>query len=266
MATYNLGPNGAILTALNLFATRFDQVLDIVEKRESEINHLVIDTPGQIEAFTWSASGEIICDAVASKYPAVVLYVIDTPMCMKPMTFVSNMLYACSVLYKTRLPMVVVFNKSDVVSDEEPRKWMTGDCKELDRLLKEQTTFAGTLAQSMVTALEEFYKELDVVGMSAATGEGTDGLFDAIASAAKKYETEYKVEKDRIRQEVEAAEKERVEVDLSKLKLDASDEPGGPSRAKETRSSASAGSSSGARKPKERRQVVLDDSLVDPGE
>lgn len=30
---YNLGPNGGILTALNLFTTKFDQVLDLVEKR-----------------------------------------------------------------------------------------------------------------------------------------------------------------------------------------------------------------------------------------
>lgn len=30
---YNLGPNGGILTALNLFTTKFDQVLGFVEKR-----------------------------------------------------------------------------------------------------------------------------------------------------------------------------------------------------------------------------------------
>ena len=34
---YNLGPNGGILTALNLFTTKFDQVLDIVEKRAETV-------------------------------------------------------------------------------------------------------------------------------------------------------------------------------------------------------------------------------------
>jgi hypothetical protein len=34
---YNLGPNGAILTALNLFTTKFDQVLDLVEKRAETV-------------------------------------------------------------------------------------------------------------------------------------------------------------------------------------------------------------------------------------
>ena len=33
MKQYGLGPNGGIVTALNLFATKFDQVLDLVRKR-----------------------------------------------------------------------------------------------------------------------------------------------------------------------------------------------------------------------------------------
>lgn len=34
---YNLGPNGGILTALNLFTTKFDQVLSILERRANEV-------------------------------------------------------------------------------------------------------------------------------------------------------------------------------------------------------------------------------------
>ena len=34
MEQYSLGPNGGILTALNLFATRFDQVLSALERRD----------------------------------------------------------------------------------------------------------------------------------------------------------------------------------------------------------------------------------------
>merc|ERR1711939_644282 len=33
MKQYNLGPNGGILTSLNLFATKIDQVLGLLEKR-----------------------------------------------------------------------------------------------------------------------------------------------------------------------------------------------------------------------------------------
>jgi GPN-loop GTPase len=33
MKQYNLGPNGGILTSLNLFATKIDQILSLLEKR-----------------------------------------------------------------------------------------------------------------------------------------------------------------------------------------------------------------------------------------
>ena len=66
MKQYNLGPNGGILTSLNLFATRFDQVVALCDKeRDPPLEYIVADTPGQIEIFTWSASGAIISEAFA---------------------------------------------------------------------------------------------------------------------------------------------------------------------------------------------------------
>ena len=64
MKQYNLGPNGGIMTSLNLFATRFDQVLKFIDKRITDSSYVLIDTPGQIEVFTWSASGSIITEAL----------------------------------------------------------------------------------------------------------------------------------------------------------------------------------------------------------
>lgn len=78
----------------------------------NELNrHAIFDTPGQIEVFTWSASGSIITETLASCYPTVVVYVMDLARSVSPITFMSNMLYACSILYKTKLPFIVVMNK-----------------------------------------------------------------------------------------------------------------------------------------------------------
>ena len=57
--------------------------------------YVFVDTPGQIEVFTWSASGQIISDSFASTFPTVIAYIIDTPRTTDPSTFMSNMLYAC---------------------------------------------------------------------------------------------------------------------------------------------------------------------------
>lgn len=74
MKDYGLGPNGAIMTSLNLFATKFDQVMKILESKKDKHEYVVIDTPGQIEVFTWSASGQIITEAISSIMPTVVVY------------------------------------------------------------------------------------------------------------------------------------------------------------------------------------------------
>lgn len=58
MKQFNLGPNGGIITSLNLFSTRFDQIMHLLQKRENEHEFIILDTPGQIEVFTWSASGK----------------------------------------------------------------------------------------------------------------------------------------------------------------------------------------------------------------
>lgn len=44
----------------------------------------------------------------ASSFPTVVLYILDTPRCTAPQSFMSNMLQAVSILYKTKLPMLLV--------------------------------------------------------------------------------------------------------------------------------------------------------------
>ena len=134
------------MTSLNLFATRFDQVLDLIDNRREELDLVLIDTPGQIEVFTWSASGQIITDSLKTHYPTVLVFVVDTPRCSRPATFLSSMLYACSMLYKARLPILVAFNKTDIASADTQREWMS-DVESFHRALdvvNEQSYSPGT--------------------------------------------------------------------------------------------------------------------------
>jgi len=191
MKHFKLGPNGAIMTALNLFATRFDQVLSLIDKRASELDYVIIDTPGQIEVFNWSASGQIICDTLAVAYPTVACYVVDTVRCARPVCFMSNMLYCCSIMYKTKLPFVAVFNKIDVLKHDFVKEWL-GDFQAFGAALKEdETTYLEALARSMSVALEEFYINLNNCGVSATTGEGMGEFANAIACAEEEYRTQY---------------------------------------------------------------------------
>jgi GTPase SAR1 family protein len=93
MTAHGLGPNGAIMTCLNLFATSIHKIIETLEKK-TELDYVVIDTPGQLEVFSWSASGKLISDSFSSIFPTILIYVVDIPRCLNPNTFASNMLYA----------------------------------------------------------------------------------------------------------------------------------------------------------------------------
>jgi len=197
MRQHKLGPNGAIMTSLNLYATKFDQVIRILEERADEkklSEFLLVDTPGQIEAFTWSASGAIFSESLASTFPTVMVFVVDTVRCASsPNTFMSNMLYACSMYYRTRLPLVICFNKTDVCSHEFCMEWMRdfeAFQEALDNARSEgdggETGFYDSLTRSLSLVLDEFYTEFskNACGVSAVTGDGIEDFWRVVRQAA----------------------------------------------------------------------------------
>ncbi|KAF2638112.1 hypothetical protein P280DRAFT_91334 [Massarina eburnea CBS 473.64] len=264
MKQFNLGPNGGILTSLNLFSTKIDQVINLLEKRTQPpepapqpeqttvefmtnqgkttppppqqqtqgVKHILVDTPGQIEVFVWSASGEILLSSLASTFPTVIAYVIDTPRTTSTSTFMSNMLYACSILYKTRLPMILVFNKTDAQDAAFAKEWMT-DFEAFQAALRSEeevggegsavgggSGYMGSLLNSMSLVLDEFYKHLSVVGVSSITGDGISDFFKGVEEKRQEFERDYKPELERRRAEREAQKLAHREKQLDKLMKD----------------------------------------------
>ncbi|OTB01656.1 hypothetical protein M426DRAFT_212226 [Hypoxylon sp. CI-4A] len=240
MSQYNLGPNGGILTSLNLFSTKVDQILNLLEKRagpdpenpnKKVIKNILVDTPGQIEVFVWSASGQILLESLASTFPTVIAYVIDTPRTASTSTFMSNMLYACSILYKTKLPMILVFNKTDIKDASFAKDWMT-DFEAFQAALNDDeasNAFGGvegegsgsgymsSLLNSMSLMLEEFYSHLSVVGVSSMTGAGIEEFFAAVKEKAEDFKKDYRPELERKRQERDDQKRKIREKELEKM-------------------------------------------------
>ena len=93
----------------------------------------------------------------------------------------SNMLYACSILFKTHLPVVLVFNKTDVAPCEFALEWMRDFESYQDAVDADKgEDYMGPLNRSLSLSMDEFYNTLKTVGVSAITGDGMKELFEKV--------------------------------------------------------------------------------------
>ncbi|KAF2368119.1 GPN-loop GTPase [Trinorchestia longiramus] len=218
MKQYSLGPNGGIVTSLNLFSTMFDDVLKLIAKKEDHAEYIIFDTPGQIEVFNWSASGPIIAGALASVYPTVIVYVVDTVRSNNTQTFMANMLYACSILYKYKLPFVIAFNKIDITDCKFAFEWMQ-DFEVFQDVVAEESSFSSNLTRSLSLVLEEFYCNIKACGVSSFTGEGMPQLVEKLAEGVVEYE-EYRAEYEQLKADACKKKEEQKKQNMAKFQAD----------------------------------------------
>ena len=111
------------------------------------------------------------------------------PRCNNPNTFSSNMLYALSIMYKMKLPLLIAFNKSDLAKDSKVIEWMN-DYESLQIELKKKDDYMSTFSSSLSLLLNEFYKTIKFVKVSSKTGEGFDELIKMCEDIKSKYQDE----------------------------------------------------------------------------
>jgi len=119
--------------------------------------------------------------------------VADTVRCENPNTFMSNMLYSLSILYKSKVPLLVLFNKIDILDHSYALKWMK-DYEAFEASLAKEESYLSALSRSMCLVLEEFYKQVEACGVSATTGKGFGDLIEAFEKGKKEYYDVYAAE------------------------------------------------------------------------
>lgn len=227
MQQHGWGPNGAILSCLNVFATKIDDLNKILLGKVSWTSFYIFDTPGQIEIFTWSASGEIISKYMSTIYPTVILYVVDAERCTNPMTFTASMIYACSIMYRLGLPIIVVFNKADLVPKEQsPVLWMRDHdllSEEFRALLDsapDSASYSEVFYDGVSTVLEEFYSLIESCSVSSHTGSGFDELVHSIERASIQFCAEYEERAKETAEEKKRIEQLRIKRETERLRVD----------------------------------------------
>jgi len=179
MKQYDLGPNGSMIMANDLIASKIDDIQNEIHGVNPD--YLIVDTPGQIELFAYRASGPFFIQNIdACEKTNIFLY--DGTMIVSPSNFISISLLATSIKLRLGLPTINVMTKADLIPDkiDQVLKWSSDPIsleEELKTLEGETYSFATDILRTL--NIGEFAG--DLIPISNLTGEGMVNLQAALS-------------------------------------------------------------------------------------
>ena len=180
MKQYDLGPNGALIMANDLIASKIDEIQQ--EANNVNPDYLIVDTPGQIELFAYRTSGPYFVNNFnADQKSALFLY--DSTLMTTAVNFVSMALLATSIKLRLGLPTINVLTKTDLIEDKisEILRWTT-NIKLLENAISaESDGETYVLATNILRSLNISGFSQGLIPISNATGEGMANLEAALS-------------------------------------------------------------------------------------
>jgi GTPase SAR1 family protein len=172
MEEYGLGPNGAQILAADMIALRTEEVRGIVE--EINADYFLVDTPGQMELFTFRECSSIIIKALNEESSAIV-FLYDPMLSSTPSNFVSQVMLGSTTQFRFHIPTMSVLTKVDILDEEKLDRileWSKSSDALYDSLISESPSMEGHLNIELFRALEALgtYKELIPISAEQMTG------------------------------------------------------------------------------------------------
>lgn len=184
MQDYGLGPNGALILAADLIATKVSEIQDEIDSFKAE--NVIVDTPGQTELFAFRESGEFIVKETKAD-SKVLLFLLDPLLASTPTNFLSLALLSASVGLRLNIPKITVLTKRDIAKDGVKRitEW-SKDTKVFEDAL------AGTKDGEQYSLYSELFKGIrrlsfgaDLYPVSSTTQEGMVALVGEMTRIAR---------------------------------------------------------------------------------
>ncbi|EMR11838.1 hypothetical protein PNEG_00261 [Pneumocystis murina B123] len=114
MEKTGLGPNGAVIYALETLENNFDWLKEGLESLGDD--YILFDCPGQVELFTHHGSlREIVSKLEKMKYRLVVVHLVDAHYCTDPSKYISVLMLSLRSMLQMDLPHVNVLSKIDLI-------------------------------------------------------------------------------------------------------------------------------------------------------
>ncbi len=180
MKQYELGPNGALIMANDLIASKIDAIQDEIDKVNPD--YLLVDTPGQIELFAYRTSGQFLVQNL-NLDEKMSIFLFDGSLVTTPVNFVSIALLATSIKLRLNLPTINVLTKTDLIGDKlkEILKWTTNLPALENAISQEVDGETYTLTTSILRGLNLGGFAQGIIPLSNVSGEGMVNLESALS-------------------------------------------------------------------------------------
>ncbi len=180
MQKYDLGPNGAMIMANDLIASKIDDIQNEVNRVNPD--YLIVDTPGQIELFAYRSSGPFLVENISSEEKTSI-FLFDGALITSPVNFVSIALLATSIRLRLNLSTVNVLTKTDLIGAKlkEILHWSTSLSTLESAIGKEADGETYTLTTSILRGLNLGGFAQGLIPVSNITGDGFVNLEGALS-------------------------------------------------------------------------------------
>jgi GPN-loop GTPase len=181
METYDLGPNGSLLMASDMVATRLEEMQAQVDDLNPDC--VIVDTAGQIELFAFRASGMYFVSNFRADNKAM-LFTFDGMLVSSPINYVSVLLLASSVRLRLKTSQINVLTKRDLIIERLKTilEWSTSITALESALNNEKDTLSSLLSKDLVRAAAKSGLMEGLVAVSSVT---TSGMINLTASLAR---------------------------------------------------------------------------------
>lgn len=180
MKEYDLGPNGGLIMANDLIASKIDDIRNEVERVNPD--YLLVDTPGQIELFAYRSSGSFIAENLTNEEKTSI-FLFDGSLITTPINFVSIALLATSIRLRLHLPTLNVITKTDVIGTKliDIIEW-SGNIRTLENAIAKDTDGETySLATNILRGLNLSGFAQGLIPVSNVTGDGLVNLEGALS-------------------------------------------------------------------------------------
>jgi len=177
MDQYGLGPNGAQIAAADMLALNVKEISEVVAGFDTDF--VLIDTPGQLELFTFRQSSKVVIDSLSGG-TAMLAYLFDPALAKTPNGFVSSMMLSATVHFRLPVPMLPILAKADVLTDPEKEKillWGKDYYSLFNALLDESIDSQTQVSAEFLQALDTVGAGREIVPVSADSGEGMEDVY-----------------------------------------------------------------------------------------